>query len=71
MSAAVGVTFAAQGEQAGGHTAGNRFLLCAIAFHRSKQLKEGAAPRLAVDSHKPTHLAVLEVMADTVSWSRA
>ena len=49
---------------------GNRFLLCAIAFHRTKQLKDGAAPRLAVTQHKPGHLAVLEVMADTISWSR-
>jgi len=54
----------------GGETRGNRFLLCVIAFHRSKQLKNGAAPRIDVDGHKPAYVAVLEVIADRVSWSR-
>ena len=48
----------------------NRFLLSAIAFLRSKQLQQGGAPRIARDGHKPTYMAVLEVLADTVSWSR-
>ena len=47
----------------------NRFLLSAIAFQRSKQLKDGAAPRIARDGHKPTYIAVLEVLANTISWS--
>lgn len=49
---------------------GNRFLLCAVAFHRTKQLKDGAAPRIDAKRHKPAYIAVMEVMADTVSWSR-
>ena len=52
-------------------TLGSRFLLSAIAFLRSKQLIAGATARIERDGHKPTYLAVLEVSADTVSWSRA
>jgi len=52
------------------HTRGNRFLLSAIAFLRSKQLLAGARARVAVDGHKPASIAVLEVLANTVSWSR-
>ena len=52
------------------HTRGNRFLLSAIAFLRSKQLQDGARARVAHDGHKPTSIAVLEVLANTVSWSR-
>lgn len=48
----------------------NRFLLSAIAFLRSKQLSGGAPARIARDGHKPTYIAVLEVLADTVSWTR-
>jgi DNA-directed RNA polymerase subunit K/omega len=51
-------------------TLGNRFLLSAIAFLRSKQLSAGAPARIARDGHKPTYIAVLEVLANTVSWSR-
>ena len=50
---------------------GNRFLLSAIAFQRSKQLKDGAAARIERHGHKPTYIAVLEVLANTISWSRA
>jgi DNA-directed RNA polymerase subunit K/omega len=52
-------------------TMGNRFLLAAIAFQRSKQLQYGAPARVARDGHKPTYIAVLEVLANTISWSRA
>ena len=51
-------------------TLGNRFLLSAIAFLRSKQLAAGAAARIARDGHKPTYVAVLEVLANTISWRR-
>jgi DNA-directed RNA polymerase subunit K/omega len=51
-------------------TLGNRFLLAAIAFLRSKQLSDGARARVVGDRHKATSIAVLEVLADTVSWSR-
>ena len=52
-------------------TGGNRFLLSAVAFLRTKQLKDGANARVARDGHKPTSIAVLEVLANTVSWSRS
>jgi DNA-directed RNA polymerase subunit K/omega len=48
----------------------NRFLLSAIAFQRTKQLKDGAKARVESADHKATRLAVLEVLANTVSWSR-
>jgi DNA-directed RNA polymerase subunit K/omega len=51
-------------------TRGNRFLLSAVAFLRTKQLRDGARARVARDGHKPTSIAVLEVLANTVSWSR-
>lgn len=51
-------------------TSGNRFLLAAIAFLRSKQLSGGAPARIARDGHKHTYVAVLETLANTISWSR-
>ena len=48
----------------------NRFLLSAIAFQRTKQLKEGAKARVESADHKATRVAVLEVLANTISWSR-
>ena len=47
----------------------NRFLVSSVAFLRAKQLQCGARPRLEADGHKPTQLALLEVLADTISWS--
>jgi DNA-directed RNA polymerase subunit K/omega len=52
------------------HTSGSRFLLSAIAFLRSKQLSSGAVARVERGGHKPTYIAVLEVAANTISWSR-
>lgn len=51
-------------------TRGNRFLLAAVAFLRSKQLSDGARARVLGGRRKATSIAVLEVLADTVSWSR-
>jgi DNA-directed RNA polymerase subunit K/omega len=51
------------------HTFDNRFLLSAIAFQRARQLNGGAAARVAGHGHKTTYVAVLEVLANTVSWS--
>jgi DNA-directed RNA polymerase subunit K/omega len=47
----------------------SRFLLSSIAFLRSKQLKDGAIARVERNGHKPTFIAVLEVLADRISWS--
>lgn len=54
---------------AGAATLENRFLLSSVAFLRAKQLLSGARPRLEAERHKSTHLALLEVLADTISWS--
>ena len=48
---------------------GNRFLLSAISFLRSKQIKDGAVARIERGRHKPTFIAILEVLADRISWS--
>ena len=53
----------------GAETLENRFLVSSVAFLRAKQLQCGARPRLEADGHKPTQLALLEVLADTISWS--
>jgi DNA-directed RNA polymerase subunit K/omega len=53
----------------GALTLGNRFIVSVVAFQRSRQLQGGARPRIEVDGHKHPQLAVLEVLADTVSWS--
>jgi DNA-directed RNA polymerase subunit K/omega len=47
----------------------NRFLVSSVAFLRAKQLLSGARPRLPANGHKPPQVAVLEVLADAVSWS--
>jgi RNA polymerase Rpb6 len=45
------------------------FLLAAVAFQRAKQLQGGARPHLDAGDHKPTHVALLEIQADTISWT--
>ena len=60
----------AGGEVGDTESMANRFLLSAIAFLRTKQLKEGARSRVENAGHKATYLAVLEVLANTISWSR-
>ena len=51
-------------------TFGSRFLLSAIAFLRSKQLNLGASARIDHEGHKATYVAVLEVSANRISWTR-
>jgi DNA-directed RNA polymerase subunit K/omega len=70
MSAAQAVPHALVHDTSDNRTMGNRFLLSAIAFQRSKQLQGGATARVPRGGHKPTYIAVLEVLANTVSWSR-
>ena len=47
----------------------NRFHVAAVAFQRAKQLQQGARPRVVPGGHKPATVALLEVLADTVSWT--
>jgi DNA-directed RNA polymerase subunit K/omega len=49
----------------------SRFHIVSLAFLRAKQLKAGARPRVDASGHKPTRVALLEVMADTISWTIA
>lgn len=47
----------------------NRFLVANIAFRRVHQLNGGARPRVEHVNHKPTRIALMETLADTISWS--
>ncbi len=47
----------------------NRFLLVTVAFRRVVQIRAGARPRVDVGSHKPTVLAVAEVIAGCIPFS--
>ena len=70
VSARVPVVHPLVQDSADNETKGNRFLLSAVAFQRSKQLQGGAPCRVERNGHKSTYLAVLEVLANTVSWSQ-
>ena len=52
-----------------GGTLSSRFHIAAVAFQRARQLKQGARPRVEALDHKVGTLALLEVLADTISWS--
>jgi DNA-directed RNA polymerase subunit K/omega len=45
------------------------FHVAAVAFQRARQLQAGARPRVESTSRSPTRLALLEVLADTISWT--
>jgi DNA-directed RNA polymerase omega subunit len=47
----------------------SRFHLVSLAFQRAKQIQAGARPRVDAAGHKATRVALLEVMADTISWT--
>jgi DNA-directed RNA polymerase omega subunit len=47
----------------------SRFHLVSLAFQRAKQIQAGARPRVDAAGHKPTRVALLEVIADTISWT--
>ena len=53
----------------GGLPLQNRFHVAALAFQRVRQLQYGARPRVDPAGHKPLRLALLEVLANTVSWT--
>jgi len=40
-----------------------------MTFQRARQLKNGARPRVDSADHRPTRLALLEVLANTISWT--
>ena len=62
---------AAAGPSTNGERAAPRlspFHLAAVTFARVAQLRSGARPRVDAAGHKPTRVALLELMADTISW---
>jgi DNA-directed RNA polymerase subunit K/omega len=48
-----------------------KFHKVTLAFQRARQLQNGARPRVDAPGHRPTRLAMLEVLADTISWTVA
>ena len=50
------------------HVSQSRFHIATLAFHRAKQLHEGARPRVEGGNHRSWRVAVLEVEAARVSW---
>jgi DNA-directed RNA polymerase omega subunit len=49
----------------------SKFRLVTLTAQRAKQLQNGARPRVDGGGHKFLRVALLEVMAGTVSWSLA
>jgi DNA-directed RNA polymerase subunit K/omega len=49
-----------------GQAAGDGFYVVTLMFHRQRQLKEGARPRVDARGHSSTRVAVLEVLAGLV-----
>ena len=47
----------------------NRFLVANIAFRRVHQLQYGARARVERGNHKATRVALLETLADAISWT--
>ena len=46
----------------------SKFRFITVASQRSKQLQNGAKPRVEAKSRKPTRIAMQEVLAGVVSW---
>ena len=46
----------------------SKFRFITVAAQRAKQLQSGAKPRVDSESRKPTHVAIEETIAGTVSW---
>jgi DNA-directed RNA polymerase subunit K/omega len=50
------------------HISQSRFHVATLAFHRAKQLHDGARPRVDGAGHRSWRVALLEVEAARVSW---
>jgi DNA-directed RNA polymerase subunit omega len=46
----------------------SKFRFITVAAQRAKQLQNGAKPRVETRLHKPTRVAMEEVLAKLVSW---
>jgi DNA-directed RNA polymerase subunit omega len=49
----------------------SKFRFITVAAQRSKQIQNGAKPRVETRSHKSTRIAMQEVLANAVSWELA
>jgi DNA-directed RNA polymerase subunit omega len=46
----------------------SKFRFIVVAAQRSKQIQQGAKPRVDARSRKPTRIAMQEVLANAISW---
>ena len=46
----------------------SKFRFIVVAAQRSKQIQNGAKPRVETRSRKPTRVAMAETLANAVSW---
>jgi DNA-directed RNA polymerase subunit omega len=46
----------------------SKFRFIVVAAQRSKQIQNGAKPRVDTRSRKPTRIAMAETLANAVSW---
>ena len=69
MSQAFSATVRVQDTSIGGSPLQSKFHVAALVFQRVRQLENGARPRVDPAGHKSLHLALLEVLANTVSWT--
>jgi hypothetical protein len=49
-----------------GHSAGDGFYIATLMFHRARQIKDGARPRVDSRGHTAVRVALLEVLAGVV-----
>lgn len=66
---AKGAPWAAPSSVAANGVALDPFHIAALTFQRARQLKNGARPRVESLDHRPTRLALLEVLSDRISWT--
>ena len=71
MSQALATAVPVEDSGGGGSPLENRFHVASLVFQRVRQLQNGARPRVDAAGHKPLHLALLEVLANTVTWTIA
>jgi DNA-directed RNA polymerase subunit K/omega len=46
-----------------------RFHVAVLAFQRVRQLRDGARPRLEAGEHTLARVAILEAIADLITWN--
>jgi DNA-directed RNA polymerase subunit K/omega len=67
-AAATAASAAENPDRGGSDGLQDKFHYATLTFQRSRQLKNGARPRVEAGDHKLTRVALMEVMAGMVSW---